>query len=90
MLSDLYGITETLYEEYDSSAEICNYLEQQGFDIEQGIANIQLFFQLLLAIKVSNWISEYDALSLSQVANITYNKPVEHTQKLAMGVVIIY
>ena len=45
MLSDfIWDHPETLYEEYDSSAEICNYLEQQGFDIEQGIANIQTAF----------------------------------------------
>lgn len=84
MLSDfIWDHPETLYEEYDSSAEICNYLEQQGFDIEQGIANIPTAFSATFGNKgpVIGLLAEYDALpSLSQVANITYNKPVEHNK----------
>lgn len=84
VLSDfIWDHPETLYKEYDSSDEICKYLDEQGFEIDRGSANIPTAFTATYGHDgpVIGFLAEYDALpSLSQVANITQKKPVEYNQ----------
>lgn len=49
VLSDfIWNHHEILYKEYDSSTEICKYLEAQGFESDRGIANISALLLLFL------------------------------------------
>ena len=67
VLSDfIWNHHEILYKEYDSSTEICKYLEAQGFESDRGIANISAAFTAIFGHggAVIGIFTEYDALLL--------------------------
>jgi len=80
-LSDkIWDYAETRFEEYKSADLFCNVLEEQGFKVEKGIADIKTAFVGTFGKgkPVIGILGEYDALSgLSQKSGIAKKEPLQ-------------
>lgn len=75
----IWEFAETRYEEYKSSALLCEILEKEGFLITKEVAGIKTAFQATYGEgkPVIAILGEYDALSsMSQKANITVQEAI--------------
>lgn len=75
----IWGFSETLYFEKKSCETLVNYLKDEGFAVEEGVANIPTAFKAVYGHgkPVIGILAEYDALSgLSQEADIAVQKPI--------------
>jgi aminobenzoyl-glutamate utilization protein B len=75
----LWGFAETKFEEFQSADLLCKTLEQEGFRVERGVANIETAFIASYGTgkPVIGILGEYDALSgLSQLGSIPEKTPI--------------
>ena len=81
LAKEIWGYAELSYEETKSAAALIAALKQEGFTIEEGIADIPTAFtatyQCGSGKPVVGFLAEYDALSgLSQKAGCPVQEPV--------------
>lgn len=81
LAKEIWGCAELSYEETKSAAALISALKQEGFTIEEGIADIPTAFTATFTAgsgkPVVGFLAEYDALSgLSQKAGCPVQEPV--------------
>lgn len=77
---DIWDYAEPIFEEYKSSERLAQILEEEGFKITFGVAELPTAFiaEWGRGEPVIGYMGEYDALpGISQVADITERKPIE-------------
>lgn len=76
----IHGFAELPYEEYQSSALLCSILKKEGFEVEEGVAQMPTSFIGMFGSgrPVMGILGEFDALDiLSQEAGCPVKKPVK-------------
>ena len=84
----LWENPETAFTEYKSAALLCKVLREEGFTVEEGLANIKTAFSGTYGSgkPVIGILGEYDALSgLSQESGCTERKPLAHGEGHGCG-----
>ena len=79
MIGDLWGYAETGFEETKSAETMCQFLEQEGFNVNRHIADMDTAFEAVYGSgsPVICFLAEYDALSgMSQKADVTHYEPL--------------
>ena len=79
MIGDLWGYAETGFEETKSAETMCQFLEQEGFNVNRHIADMDTAFEAVYGSSspVICFLAEYDALSgMSQKADVTHYEPL--------------
>ena len=75
----IFRFAETGYNEYRSSELMCEFLEQNGFTVERGVADIPTAFVATYGSgkPVIGMLAEYDALPGMSQDTVPYKKPFE-------------
>ena len=75
----LHGFAEPGYQEYKSSALLAGFLEENGFTVEKGVADIPTSFVATFGSghPVIGVMAEYDALPGLSQDTVAYRKPIE-------------
>lgn len=76
----VWEFAESRFQEFRSFALQADYMEEQGFRVKRGLAQVETAFlaEHGQGKPVIAFLGEYDALSgLSQEADVTYHKPIE-------------
>jgi aminobenzoyl-glutamate utilization protein B len=75
----LHGFAEPGYQEYRSSALLASFLQENGFSVEKGVADIPTAFVATYGSghPVIGVMAEYDALPGLSQDTVAYRKPIE-------------
>ena len=79
LIDEIWSYAETGFEEYKSAEAMCNFLEEEGFKVNRGIASMPTAYEAVYGSgkPVICFLAEYDALfGMNQKADVTSYEPI--------------
>ena len=88
LADEIWEYAETGFEEYKSCKAMCEFLRQEGFEVEEGIADMETAYRATYGsgAPVICFLTEYDALfGMNQVADKTEYQPITTNEDTGHG-----
>ena len=84
LLCDIWGYSETMFEEHKSCARMVEFLKEEGFEVQTPVADMDTAYVGVYGSgkPVICFLAEYDALhGMSQEADICKYSPLEEREQ---------